>query len=180
MRVSSIESTPNPQSFLLRLDQPLRGLEGVEGLRGRTFQAQNAPPQLAGVVVVDGVESVFAMERAVTVIKSPRAAWETILPLVIDALGGADQDVVGLALKGSAPTAQDSATAVLGGVRIRLQASLGVPIQVEAEGPGGMAQRAKLPTRFAEAMSLLMSTSGDDFFKGRSWLERGVCIYIYA
>ena len=34
----------------------------VEGLRGRTFQASNSPPPaLAGVLVVVGVESVFAM-----------------------------------------------------------------------------------------------------------------------
>jgi hypothetical protein len=62
MRVSGVESTPNPHSFLLRLDEPLRGLAGVEGLRGRTFQASNSPPPaLAGVLVVVGVESVFAM-----------------------------------------------------------------------------------------------------------------------
>ena len=176
MRVSSIESTPNPQSFLLRLDEPLCGLEGVSGLRGRTFEASTTlcPPPIAGMLVVDGVESVFAMERAVTVMKTPSAAWESILPLVIKALGGADPALATTSLIPSTSSFRDKGATAVGGITVRMQGSLGVPIQVEAMGSGGFSQRAKLPPRFGEAMALLVAMSGHEFFKGRAWLDRGV------
>ena len=132
---------------------------------------------MGGIYIDPGGIYLADRERAVTVIKSPRAAWESILPAVIEALGGAHQDFSPTALTALSSLGgpqEDKRAAAVGGVTIRMQVSLGVPIQVEATGSGGVTQRAKLPPRFAEAMSLLVATSGDDFFKGRSWLDRGV------
>lgn len=110
--------------------------------------------------------------------QAPRAAWEDVLPQVLSSLGGADESVLRMALRSSATGPHDAAAAssAVGGVSIRLQMSLGVPIQVEAAGAGGETapQRAKLPARFSEAMSLLMAASSEDFFAGRKWLDRGV------
>ena len=77
MLVSDIESTPNMNSFLLRLDTPLADVAGVSGVRGRTFRAggEACPESLASVLRVDGVDSVYAMETALTVNKRASAAW---------------------------------------------------------------------------------------------------------
>ena len=72
---------------------------------------------------------------------------------------------------------EDAVAGAGGGVLIRLQVSQRLPIQVEAAGVAGLSppQRAKLSPRFAGAMSLLIAQGDADvFFKGRSWLERGL------
>ena len=97
---------------------------------------------------------------------------DAVLPLVVAALGGA---VDGLQLETT--TATPSKDGAGGGVLIRLQVSQRLPIQVEAAGVAGLSppQRAKLSPRFAGAMSLLIAQGDADvFFKGRSWLERGL------
>lgn len=48
--------------------------------------------------------------------------------------------------------------------------------QVEACPPGGTPLRRKLSSRFVDAMTEFVSSSGDEmaFFKGRQWIPRGV------
>ena len=41
--VSSVESTPNPSAFLLKLDSPLEDVTTTEGLRGQTFLQGSLP-----------------------------------------------------------------------------------------------------------------------------------------
>eukprot|EP00966_Prymnesium_polylepis_P113117 2616395-Prymnesium_polylepis.2 len=81
MLVDAVESTPNPCSFLLRLDAPLEGLASVTGLRGQTFGqgSRGCPMLLARALGVKGVDSlfVFAQAESVTVNKKSSAAWES-------------------------------------------------------------------------------------------------------
>lgn len=48
--------------------------------------------------------------------------------------------------------------------------------QVEACPPGGTPLRRKLSSRFVDAMTEFVGSSGDEmaFFKGRQWIPRGV------
>lgn len=48
--------------------------------------------------------------------------------------------------------------------------------QVEACPPGGTPLRRKLSSRFVDAMTEFVGSSGDEmaFFKGRQWISRGV------
>lgn len=189
MEVSGLESTPNPHSFMLRLDKCWENLPGVSGLRGRTFRPGTAadaelPADLGAVLSVPGVDSLYAMEAVLTVNKFPRDEWATVLPPILTALGGASESLLQsdqLLRLMLAPGANDSAGnlaagAASGVVKIRLQASQGLPIQVEAVGAGGLApaQRARLSVRFGDAMALVVGSSPDAFFAGRSWLDRGV------
>ena len=154
MLVSDIESTPNMNSFLLRLDTPLADVAGVSGVRGRTFRAggEACPESLASVLRVDGVDSVYAMESALTVNKRASATWPRVLSEVLPALGGAteallaDPKLLGALGAVSAPASAKPTGSSVGGVTVRLQVSCGMPIQVEAVGSAGLApaQRAKL------------------------------------
>eukprot|EP00617_Octactis_speculum_P009142 CAMPEP_0185782012 /NCGR_PEP_ID=MMETSP1174-20130828/105821_1 /TAXON_ID=35687 /ORGANISM="Dictyocha speculum, Strain CCMP1381" /LENGTH=453 /DNA_ID=CAMNT_0028472273 /DNA_START=161 /DNA_END=1522 /DNA_ORIENTATION=+ len=183
MAVSDLESTPNPHSFILRSDTQFV-IPGVKGLKGTTFRSTvGLPEELANVISVEGVDSIFAMEELVTINKCPAAEWVTVLPPVLAALGGAteallnDKKLMNTMLPSTqSPDASASVTPLISGVTIRMQSSQGMPIQVEAVGAAGLTppQRLKMPQRFGDAMALLIGNSGDAFFLGRAWVDRGV------
>lgn len=121
MVVDSVESTPNPSSFLLRLDAAPEGLAAT-GLRGQTFYGGDllCPPAMAAALATEGVESIFACGNMLTVSKVAAAQWEAVLPSVVEALGGASE---ALAASGLQPATNGGAAggASSGGVAIRLQ-----------------------------------------------------------
>ena len=122
MVVDSVESTPNPSSFLLRLDAAPEGLAAT-GLRGQTFYGGDllCPPAMAAALATEGVESIFACGNMLTVNKVVAAQWEAVLPSVVEALGGASE---ALAASGLQPATNGGAAgggASSGGVAIRLQ-----------------------------------------------------------
>ena len=177
MVVDSVESTPNPSSFLLRLDAAPEGLAAT-GLRGQTFYGGDllCPPAMAAALATEGVESIFACGNMLTVNKVAAAQWEAVLPSVVEALGGASEALAASGLQPATDGGAAGGGASSGGVSIRLQVSQKLPIQVEASGwLGSPPVRAKLSTRFAGAMGLLVERSGDSaFFEGRRWIERGL------
>lgn len=175
MKITTVESTPNPSAFLLRLDTPLEGISSNQ-LRGETFRRGRCPPSLAAALDTEGVASIYAVGQVLTVSKTPSASWENVLPPVVEALGGAG-DV--LAASGSllpSPAGATTEARITGGVTIRLQVSMGLPIQVEAVGWSGSCPpvRAKLSARFGGTMTSLMDRSSAAFFEGRAWLDRGL------
>ena len=192
--ISGIESTPNPSSFLIRISKPLVGLEDMEGsFKGKTFPSgsfidNNKFPEVASILDVDGVVSVFAMATSLTINKKSSAKWEVVLPLVMKAIGNddqnQDQDVLLQGLlsltttSSSAADSQKVSASSAGQVRIRMQFSNKIPIQLEGIGYLGTVQRIKLPPKFQEYMGLLMQgESGNskvDFFGGRKWVDRGI------
>ena len=84
MVVDSVESTPNPSSFLLRLDAAPEGLAAT-GLRGQTFYGGDllCPPAMAAALATEGVESIFACGNMLTVNKVAAAQWEAVLTLTL-------------------------------------------------------------------------------------------------
>jgi hypothetical protein len=176
MVVDAVESTPNPSAFLLRLDAPIEGTAAT-GLRGQTYShgsRGNCPPALQAALSTKGVESLFVCGDMLTLSKAPSVAWDQVLPLVIETLGGASESLSAAGLPSGGST--DLAPSSIGGVQIRLQVSQKLPIQVEAVGWLGANQplRAKLSPRFGSAMGLLIGQSGDAFFTAREWMERGM------
>ena len=133
--VQSVESTPNPSAFLLRLDALPEGVVS-NGLRGETFQRDGrCPPGIKGALEVEGVASLFAVGALLTVSKVPSASWEAVLPPVIEAFGGASASLEASGLPSFGASNAPPATA--GAVAIRLQLSQKLPIQVEASGWSG-------------------------------------------
>jgi hypothetical protein len=172
--VTAIESTPNPSSFLLQLAAPLVGLEDLVGsLRGRSYTttAIFPPTDIAAILALDGIDSVYAMATALTVNKQAAASWDVVLPLVlqaIDASGNHQELLQGLA---AATTSETTTTA--GQVRIRLQISNRMPIQIEGMGCLGTTRRKALAPKFATHMEELVE-GGAAFFANRQWVDRGV------
>ncbi|CAM9240824.1 unnamed protein product [Ectocarpus sp. 13 AM-2016] len=186
MRVSGIESTPNPSSFKFDLDQTLYGPgSGATATRGITYSRAVVQQQHAGVpeailrlLEIQGVDSVYALADWLCLNKKPSAKWDAIVPAAVEALGGAASSLDPLTLLMASGGEGGSAwkRSEMDGIAIRLQVSNGIPIQVEACPPGGTPLRRKLSSRFVEAMTEFVAGSGDEmaFFKGREWLPRGV------
>jgi len=212
--ISGIESTPNPSSFLIRISTPAdKGLQDMAGsLRGKTFTsnsfiAYNTDDheftEIASILKVDGVTSIFAMATALTINKKPSAKWEVVLPLVVKALGSEKNDdedsndddqnnqnmllqsLLTLTSSSSSTSGTSngasSSSATAGQVRMRVQFSNKIPIQLEGTGYLGTVQRRKLPSKFQEYMGLLTegsNVSKFDFFGGRQWVDRGIRYYL--
>jgi hypothetical protein len=192
--VTEIESTPNPSSFIVKLSEPLVGMEDYKGsLQGKTFakkeSASRPPLQVASVLNIEGIESVYAMATALTINKYTTAKWENILPLVLAALGhesasNQEQLFQGLLVSSKQQQQQgvdnsqyDDTDNNGGQVGIRMQISNKIPIQIECTGFLGTTKRKKLsPPKFAESIKELMEKGGGgvDFFAGRKWVDRGV------
>jgi hypothetical protein len=177
MSVTGIESTPNPSSFLVKLSAPLVGLEDMTGsLQGRSYSTVTllTPTKIAEILRIDGIEEVYCMATALTINKKASAKWDILLPLVITALGvDIDEQLVLLQGLLSTSSTDTSTTSSSGQVRIRLQISNKIPIQIEAIGYLGTAKRMKLPSKFQEHMQVMVN-GGIDFFSGRKWVDRGV------
>jgi hypothetical protein len=175
--VTAIESTPNPSSFLLQLAAPLEGLEDLVGsLRGRSYTttAIFPPTDIAAILALDGIDSVYAMAAALTVNKQAAASWDVVLPLVlqaIDASGNHQELLQGLAAAATSPTT--TTTTTTGQVRIRLQISNRMPIQIEGIGCLGTTRRKALAPKFVAHMEELVE-GGAAFFANRQWVDRGV------
>jgi hypothetical protein len=166
-------------------------MESLEGtLRGKTFTTPttSTPTEVAVILRIEGIESVYAMATALTINKRASAKWEHILPLVLTALVGSSseeqqslllQDVSAL-LENNNKNKEELQTRVGGQVRMRLQVSYRIPIQIEATGFLGTTKRAKATSpKFSQSMDDLLlkeDVNGGriDFFAGRTWVDRGV------
>eukprot|EP00752_Nemacystus_decipiens_P003391 g3138.t1 len=174
MKVTGIESTPNPSSFKFTLD------ECLSNQTGSTFSAgtEGAPELLRPVLDLTGVESVYALSDWLCINKKPSAKWDAIVPAAVEALGGAADslDPLTLLMASGGDGGSSWRRSEMDGIAIRLQVSNGIPIQVEACPPGGTPLRRKLSSRFVDAMTEFVGSSGDEmaFFKGRQWIPRGV------
>lgn len=78
MRVSGIESTPNPCSFKFDLDEGIASSTS----RGITYSKRNsaeASPEIHGLLELEGVESVYALADWLCLNKKPSAKWDAIV-----------------------------------------------------------------------------------------------------
>ncbi|CAN0282011.1 unnamed protein product [Pylaiella littoralis] len=181
MRVSGIESTPNPSSFKFDLEKSIAPETSGSVVRGITYTSSTAaaaPEQIRRVLELEGVESVYSLADWLCVNKKPPAKWDAIVPAAVEALGGAAEslDPLTLLMASGGDGGSSWQRSEMDGIAIRLQVSNGIPIQVEACPPGGTPLRRKLSSRFVDAMTEFVGSSGDEmaFFKGRQWIPRGV------
>ena len=199
LKVRSIESTPNPLSFKLGLDEFI--LSSTNKI-GQTFQAAtpDCPEPIKQILALSGIESVYVMPDWVAVNKLPSNihSWDVLLPQCVLALGGTVKDsdaqdslirLENSRLKPLTPsTFQSEISSSTDNqicATIRMQASNGIPIQVEASN-GLMVKRQPLSPRFASAIETLITTmegrGGDDkmmFLKGRSWFPKVTRIHAF-
>ena len=170
-------------------------MEDIEGLKGKTFTARTTAAagssEIGDILDIDGVKSVYAMATppALTVMKQVTGKWEDILPLVIAAIN-TDQNADDSILQSLLATVLDAKTnkedtSLRGQVRLRLQTSYRIPIQIEASGFLGTTKRAKASSKFSQSMQDLMKAADTaisvsegsakiDFFANRKWIDHGV------
>lgn len=181
--VKSIVSTPNPLSFKLELDHVI--LSGC----GQTFQFANeegCPEVVCNILGFNGVESVYTMPDWVCINKLPGEShsWNDLLPLCVAALGGpsigseALDALDRLNMNNEKRLSTESALVISDNqisATIRLQASNGIPIQIEASD-GLTTKRQALSQRFSTIMEEFISqksTGKMQFFEGRTWVKQG-------
>ena len=177
--VQSIESTPNPSSFKISLDEPI--LSGS----GQTFlevDRNGCPEAINAILRINGIESVYAMPDWICVTKLSKNSynWGDILPECVIALGGASatSDIVNFLNRISIPPSIVCQETDQLCIQIRLQLSNGIPIQLEASD-GILTKRQSLSPRFASAMNTFITIDESKrggkvkFFEGRSWTPRG-------
>ena len=161
MHLISIETTPNPNSMKLNLDESV----------GKTVtytqeQRVGCSQDVAGLLDIEGVKSVFVCNDFITLNRDPRADWKHILDAATKIFGGADSG-------GKVAAEQRQAAEKLGQVSVTVQTFRGIPIQVKATD-GEVEKRIALHARFNEAAQLVQAESGADYLKERHWADRGI------
>lgn len=77
-----VDRTPNPSAMKYTVGVPVGGPATYTDVAG-------APPWAADILILEGVQSVFATADFVTVTAHPDAVWDAITQEVITALEGA-------------------------------------------------------------------------------------------
>lgn len=158
MHLTSIETTPNPNSMKLNVDARLGAAATFTVAR-----ADACPATLRPLLQIAGVESVFACASFVTLNRDPRAPWEPILEAAQRALAG----------EVASPEAARQAAERLGQVSVGVQTFRKVPVQVKASD-GSRDKRLALDARFARTAQAIQSRTGGDYLRERAWVDHGV------
>jgi hypothetical protein len=180
MRLKSIETTPNPNSMKLNLD------ESTQTTVTYSSKEQAGCPQLvAKLLDIKGIKSIFVCQDFMTVNRDPTADWRLILDAVSTVLPDAqvsekkadDSHRESRSLKTSgpdnAPVASMPGSSALGEVRVQVQTFRKIPIQVKATDGSGD-KRIALSERFKRAAMKIQEGLGADFLKERYWADWGV------
>lgn len=160
MQLRSIETTPNPNSMKLNLDQSVG--------KAQTYSAEDresCPAIAAKLLDIPGVKSVFLCQDFITLNRDPRADWKVILNTVTHALSGSKDE--------PAVEEQRQAAEKLGQASVLVQTFRGIPIQVKIVD-NHAEKRVALEQRFNEAAQMVQNETGADFLKERYWADWGV------
>jgi len=159
MHLKSVETTPNPNSMKLNLD------ENVGAATTYTLEDKSAcPDYVKKLLEIDGLKSIFVCHDFLTLNKDPRANWKTILEKSAAILGS---EIVPQDDEETRQTAEKS-----GQVQVLVQTFKGIPIQVKIVDSKGES-RVSLGERFNEAAQFVQAESGADFLKERYWADYG-------
>lgn len=164
MRLKSIETTPNPNSMKLNLDQSVG--------QTATYTAKDAgscPEYVEQLLNIDGVQSVFVCSDFITMNRDPRNDWKPILDKATHLLSGSSD-------ASKADTNLDEQRVhgeTLGQVGVFVQTFRAIPIQVKVVDAEGET-RIALDKGYSDAAQLVQEKSGADYLKERYWKDLGV------
>lgn len=172
MKLSSIETTPNPNCMKLNLDEqicskPLTLTGGGD--------VTNAPEVGKQLLVIDGIRSVFLASDFITITRESNADWQPILVEAARLIGlaeDADSGLANIAQPEEPKTISDSTPDKhqqnLGEVEVAIQVFRGIPVQVRATGDGEQA-RVALPERFNSALQRAIAATQANYVAERRW-----------
>jgi len=161
MQLKSVETTPNPNSMKLNLDEELGSTKTY------THENKDGSPQFVEKLLsIDGIKSVFVCHDFITINRDARADWKVLLEAA-SRVFESDADAP------SNLAAQRAAFEKEGQVHVLVQTFKGVPIQVKIVDSEGES-RVALGDRFNETAMAIQDATGADFLKERYWADHGV------
>jgi hypothetical protein len=180
MRLKSVETTPNPNSMKLNLD------EKVGTTVTYTCENKSESPQFVqDLLEIDGLKSVFVCNDFLTINRDPRSDWRTILEQA-SALFKAKTDESQSSRPGETKPADAASSEQAletvaprqtieqeGTVHIVVQTFKGIPIQVKATDSSGET-RVSLGERFNDLAQSIQNATGANFLKERYWADHGI------
>jgi len=155
MKLRSIETTPNPNCMMLKVDEDF-------GDRSVTIEASDpnldrAPQVARDLLALSGVRSVFLSRDFITLTRRGGADWKPILEGAGQLLG-----------EGEETSAPAGASVELDRVEIAVLEFRGLPSQVRTTSAEGQA-RVALPDRFGEALARVLDVVKANYLKERGW-----------
>jgi hypothetical protein len=159
MQITSIETTPNPNSMKVNLDENMG-----RAITYKQEDTDSAPEQVRRLLAIDGIVSVFVCADFITLNKDPRADWKPILQAAAQALTGEMP---------SASPVDEPAQADAGKNQVFVQTFRGVPIQVKVVDANGES-RVSLGEQFNAAAKWIQQETGADYLNERYWADYGL------
>lgn len=155
----SIETTPNPNSMKLNLNEPLASTG--------TFNTENislAPTIVQQLLKIQGVVNIFGAASFLTLNRDPRVDWQLILESVRSIFAG------------ESPENEEKEQRLIiekqGQVQVWIQTFRKIPIQVKVTD-GVMEERAGLSECFGKVARELQAHFTADYLKERFWADWG-------
>jgi Virulence factor/Scaffold protein Nfu/NifU N terminal/HEAT repeats len=161
MRLTSIETTPNPNSMKLNLDESVG-----KAVTYTSDQRAGCPQAVEKILDIEGVKSIYLCNDFITLNRDPRADWKVLLAEVSSIFGDIQSTTREV-------EEQRKVAEKVGQVEVLVQTFRGIPIQVKAVETQGE-KRIALAARFSDAAQRVQARSGADYLKERYWADWGV------
>ena len=162
MKLLSIETTPNPNSMKLNLDERLA--KGV----AITYTHENrgdCPAYIEKILAIPGVSSVFRVEDFMAIQRKPTAGWEDILSQARAVFEYAS-------LNNAKPEPKETSDNKWREVTVAVQYFRDLPMLVKLSS-GSETTRLPLPERFGMAIERAMGAS-ENMLMERKWKDEGL------
>jgi hypothetical protein len=162
VKLLSIETTPNPNSMKLNLDETLA--KGV----AITYTHENrgdCPAYIEKILAIPGVSSVFRVEDFMALQRKPNAGWEHILFQARAVLESAS-------LNNVKPEPKETSDNKWREVTVAVQYFRDLPMLVKVSS-GSETTRLPLPERFGKAIEQAMGAS-ENMLMERKWKDEGL------
>jgi hypothetical protein len=162
VKLLSIETTPNPNSMKLNLDERLA--KGV----AITYTHENrgdCPAYIEKILAIPGVSSVFRVEDFMAIQRKPTAGWE-------DILSHARAVLEYVCLNNAKPEPKEMFDNKWREVTVAVQYFRDLPMLVKVSS-GSETTRLPLPERFGKAIERAMGAS-ENMLMERKWKDEGL------
>ncbi|MBE9169245.1 virulence factor [Pleurocapsales cyanobacterium LEGE 06147] len=167
MKLSSLETTPNPNCMKLNLDKQV--VEKPLSLQ-RGQQLARVPDKVKQLLEIEGVREAFLASNFITLTRHGNADWQPILSQAARLLGVADNaasDLTSHSLAGD-KTSEATTSKSLGEVEIAVLVFRGIPSQVRVLGASEQA-RVNLGDRFEQVLQRVLQATGANYVQERHW-----------
>jgi HEAT repeat protein len=162
VKLLSIETTPNPNSMKLNLDERLA--KGV----AITYTNENrgdCPAYIERILAIPGVSSVFRVADWMAIQRKPTAGWEDILSQARAVLEYAS-------FNNTEPEPEETSDKKWREVMVSVQYFRDLPMLVKVSS-GNETTRLPLPERFGQAIERAMGAS-ENMLMERKWIDEGL------